>query len=176
MGDSVLSLSEITTSFQDNYAGDISFQQIRDLVNSKLNCYGGIYYSGAGVTQSGFTSGVFSKLTVFGADGLASGCTVSHSSDNIIATTAGYYLVNFRARIAESSPAANVFSFRIYNSGIYSGFQAKATLTANEGASLSVSGIMYVEVSGAIEVYASNSTSLNHIDVYSARLSVRRIL
>lgn len=90
-------LAAVLALLADNTAGDISPQDIRDLVVSLFANYGIIGVAGGSTTQvTNATPGTFDKVTGFTTDGISAGAvTAAAASDQLSVTVDGAYLAIF---------------------------------------------------------------------------------
>lgn len=167
--------TQLTTNLANNSTGAITpallRQVIQDLQDTVLGVYGAIYLAG-GSTAQGLTTS-YAKLTGFAADGLASGTTPAHASDQITILTAGDVEVVINLQGAGSG--AGTFTFAPALNGTASTtYQAAHTCTGTEPWNVQVFALITCAASDIITVMGKASSSLNYTPA-NAQLLVRRV-
>jgi hypothetical protein len=115
MADTARSVSALQALLADNTSGAISPQDLRDLLVSSLGVYGEIYVAG-GSTPQGSIDTSYALITGFAANGLSSGTTPDHSSDQITVDVTGTYLV--MANVCFTGTASTEFTVAVFAEGI----------------------------------------------------------
>lgn len=115
MADTIRTRAALLTLLADNVTGDISAQDLRDMLVTLFGVYGEILVFGGSTAQTGIGTS-FTKMTGFAADGDSVGMTPAHASDQITADNAGVYCVIFSCSFSGSVNAT--FTFEIQVDGV----------------------------------------------------------
>jgi hypothetical protein len=173
MADTQKTLAALITLFADNTSGDISPQDLRDFLVSVFGGYGSIYVNGGSTAQTGI-SGTPAKMTGFAVNGISSGTTPDHTSDNITIITAGDYLINASVSFVGSS--SDVFQVEIYNNTTGTGYAFNRFISAGgDTGSASCNALITCAASDEISLYISSSTGGTSFTPQEASLIVTRV-
>lgn len=115
MADTKRTLPELQALLADNTAGDISPQDLRDMLVSIMGVYGSIVIT-AGVTGQTIASGVAEQMTEWTTDGISSGCTPAFASDQITIDNSGDYEIGFQCGFQGITNCT--FEFTLYKNGV----------------------------------------------------------
>lgn len=116
MVDTVRTTAALLALFADNTTGDISAQDLRDMIVSVHGVYGGMYFSDNSSTDS--FSSTFAVVTRFDTAMPAdSGTTIDVVTDNdIVVGVDGDYLIHASASMKDPS-VASIFEFAVHVDG-----------------------------------------------------------
>jgi len=176
MADTIRDLTALLALLADNTSGDISPQDMRDVLVSLHGVYGEIYVADGSTAQSSLGT-TPTKMTGFAANGESSGTTPDHTNDQITVGTAGKYLVDFDVSFSGTGGATMKFHLRVND-----GEQAKAALVRKLGVGGDVGNagfacIMSLSANDVLTVYVEtdNAGGTDSITPEDAHLRVRRI-
>lgn len=110
MADTIRTTAALIALLTDNTTGDISPQDMRDLLVSVHGVYGGIVTQGGSTAQT-IVSGVPEPLENFTANTPASGTTPAFATDQITIDNAGVYEIAFQISFAGITNC--VFNWRL---------------------------------------------------------------
>ena len=115
MADTQRNLAALLLLAPDQTTGDVSPQDLRDMLVSLLGGFGNIF-TNDGVTAQSITGGAAAvKMTGFVGNGPASGCTADKANNKLVANLTGKYMVVFQCSFSGS---ANItFQFHVRNGG-----------------------------------------------------------
>jgi hypothetical protein len=176
MADTERTLAALQAMFADNTAGNISPQDIRDMLVSVLGGYGEI--SDAGSTSISGTIGTSpSKLEVFDTDGPADGSNVTpnQANDRIDVAVAGVYEVHCTM---ESSSATDleVFTFEVFDDGVATGIRHSIASSGGDlKESVQLHGLLDIGASSQIDVRVNTISAGRSLTVSSPRLWLKRV-
>lgn len=173
MADTQRTLAALLAILADNTAGDISEQDLRDLLVSVFGGYGGIYLTSAADAQDVDIAPV--KITAFDTNMVSSGVTSDHTDDSITIGTTGVYYVEFT--VAFSGSSGEVFTIQLYKAGVaVAGAFLKRKLTG-AGDIASASFALYVSCNAAdeLDVRVNSEADSKTVTIESGLFSVSRI-
>lgn len=161
MADTKRSVSDLQTLLADNAAGDISANDMRDVLVSCLGINGGIGIPTVSATSQAISGTTWTKVTMFVAE-QSNGATGDHANDKITVDVSGNYMVT--ANFSMKSSINNVtFTFAVYKNGAITGLlsQRKVGTGADVG-SASFGGMVSCSATDDLElyVYADLGTNL----------------
>ncbi len=171
--DTQRSLSALQGLLADNTTGDISPQDLRDFLVSSQGGFGSIYVNGGSTAQTGIT-GTPAQMTGFVTNGISSGTTPDHTSDNITVATEGDYLVNASVSFVGSS--SDIFQVEIFYNSASTGYAFNRFISAGgDTGSASVSGLISAAAGKTFDLYISSSTGGTSFTPQEASLIVTRV-
>jgi len=118
MADTPRNLTDLLALLADNTTGNISAQDLRDMLVSCLGVYGSLSCFEAGAVQTDPNTGA--KLTCFTTNGDAHGTTPDHTDDSIQIDVSGEYDIYFQCSF--SGTASAVVKFRLRVDGVEQSF------------------------------------------------------
>lgn len=128
------------------------YTRIKILEEDKM--YGGIYAKDASTAQTGITTSP-TLLTGFAANGLSSGTTPDHTSDNITVTFAAVYTFNFS--VSATGAASTQFLFYIRVNAVEGNYGCEVTINATPDAvQVSMTGELSLSASDIVTVYVQS--------------------
>jgi hypothetical protein len=151
MADTARSLPELQSLLADNELGNISAQDLRDMLVSVLGCYGSISVTG-GTTAQGSLGTTPVKLTPFDTDGDADNMTPDSANDQIQVALAGKYLVNLE--LSYSGTASTTFVTGISINGAPTAFKAERAVDSG-------GNIGHVSVAAILDLAAGDVVAAN---------------
>ena len=173
MVDTIRDKSTLLTLLADNVNGDISAQDVRDMLVSLHGVYGAIYVTG-GVTEQTGISGTPVKITGFAADGISSGTTPAHANDQITVGVAGDYKIS--AQLSFSGSASKTFLFEIRVDDITTVYTFERKLGAGgDIGSGSMVGLLTLAANAVVSVYVSSSDGGTSITIGDGQLIVEKV-
>lgn len=176
MADVIRDLSAILALLADNTTGNISPQDVRDMVVSQvLPVYGEMRVEANSTPQTSIST-TPAKLTSFNTDGLSNGCTVDSTTDNDIEVlTAGVVYAEFLCSF--SGTASQTFFFEIYKNGAATGIRFERTMSGTPvtGAA-ACAGRITCAANDLFTVYVYSAAGSGHsVTVREAQLNVTRV-
>ena len=160
MADTIRTLSALQTLLADNTTGQISPQDLRDMLVSCMGVYGHLYVTNGATAQAGI-SGTPAKLTCFASDGASNGLTVANALDRITvdSNSDGTYMVGFSLSVEDDiASGPHTYNFPIYKDGSTTVIEAQHTFeTQNKVYSVSASGILTLAAAEYLEIYVSSA-------------------
>lgn len=175
MADTIRSRAALLALLADNTTGDISPQDMRDVLVSIHGVYGEIRVE-AGAAAQGSISTTPAKITGWNTTGLAAGTTPDHATDNDISVLSdGIYRVTFSLSI--SAPTASTkFSFEVYKNGSATGIVAELTTNATPDEFIVAGGgLISCSANDNIELYVYADAGSKSITPTEGQLVVHRI-
>lgn len=172
MADTARSRTALQSVLADNTSGDISPQDLRDLLVSVFGGYGGLYCT-AGASAQACTS-TPAKLTSWNGTFTSTDLTCSSSTDDITATVDS--VVRASVSIAFTSGTATAVTFQIYKNGsAVTGAKSVSTVAdTSETMAAHIDAVVSVSASDVITVYVSTAASAN-VTVQEAQLVLSRL-
>ena len=154
MADTQRTLAALLVLLADNVTGDISPQDMRDLLVSVLGGYGSIFVHGGSTAQTGIKSTPV-KLTGFYTNGISSGTTPDHTTDDITISVAGDYLVSGALSFIGSSNSTFDIDIYINSTTTNYGFERKLG-TGTDVGSGPLQGLITCAANDKISVFVSS--------------------
>lgn len=174
MVDTIRTRAQVLALLADNVTGDISPQDVRDMLVSLFGVYGSIYVKDAVAGQVPGVTPV--KLLAFTTNGLSNGLTPDHTNDRLTvpdAQSAGDYIVFFQCAFSGTNNAT--FQFEFYLNQVATGFKASRKLgAAGDVGSCSLIGLGSLVSLDEIEIFV-DGTAAASIVVEDAQLIAVRI-
>lgn len=155
MADTVRSRAAILALLADNTTGDISPQDIRDMFITAHGVYGEIRVE-AGVTAQSSIDTTPAKVTGWNTNGLSSGTTPDHATDNDISVLSdGIYHVSWSLS-CDSPTASTTFEFEIFKNGAAQGHVSKITTNVTpDNFCISGGGLISCSANDNLQLYVS---------------------
>lgn len=175
MADTVRSRTALLALLADNVSGDISAQDMRDVLVSLHGVYGQIYTAAGATAQSLDTTAA--KLTGFAANGSSAGTTPDHSNDRITVGTDGIYLVHGQFSAIGETGTTYILQLR-NNAAAVDQAKAKftASMTVGDVASISFIGLVSLSANDMLTVYGeSDDAGGADLTLVEAQLTVHRL-
>lgn len=175
MTDTIRDRTTLLTLLADNVSGDISAQDMRDVLVSLHGVYGQIYVTGGAAAQSLDTTPA--KLTSFAANGSSAGTTPDHTNDQITVGTDGVYLVS--GQFSAIGETGTTYILKLRNNAVAVD-QATAKFTTSlmvgDAVSASFVGLVSLSASDVLTVYGeSDDAGGANLTLVEAQLVVRRL-
>jgi hypothetical protein len=173
MSDTQRTTAALLALLADNVTGDISPQDIRDLLVSVSGGYGAISVHGGASAQGSITSTPV-KLTGFDTNGIASGTVPDHTTDDITISVAGDYLVSGALSFVGSSNATFDIDIYINSTSTNYGFERKLG-TGSDVGSGPLEALITCAVNDKINVFVSSPDGGTTITPTQGSLIVTRV-
>lgn len=171
MVDTVRTKAALQTLLADNTTGDISPQDLRDMLVSIMGVYGGIHIEG-GVTGQAVVAATPELLTEWLANGVADGVTPDFTADNITIDNNGVYQIEFA--ISLEGIAGAVFEFHLRKNGVDTAHGCQIKTANNDTRSTVFSNQLALVATDVLTIWVESDIggtfTVNHGD-----LNVRRI-
>lgn len=175
MVDTIRSLADLLALLADNSSGDISAQDVRDVVVSLHGVYGEMYVTGGASAQSLDTTPA--QLTGFAANGNSSGTTPDHTNDQITVGTDGVYLVH--GQFSAIGETGTTYELELRSNGsLVPGIRCKftASMTVGDHVSASFIGLVTLAADDVLSVYGeSDDAGGANLTLVEAQLVVHRV-
>lgn len=173
MADTIRDRAALLTLLADNATGNISAQDMRDLLVSLFGAYGSIFVEGGVTAQSVGTNPA--QLTAFATNGPASGFLVDHTADQIVVPADGIYDISACFSFTGDSTVA-LYGFELRNNGLQvaGGLRTTTKVATTEVRSCSFSGLLECDANDILTVYADADATRN-LTVNHATLAARLI-
>ena len=172
MTDTARSLSALQALLADNTAGDISPQDLRDVLVSALGGYGGLHVT-AGATLQACTATpvLLTQWTgVFASDQM----TPAHATDGVTATVAMTARASVSLAFTSSAAVAVTFEIR-KNAVLVTGAKSTSTVvTTGETMGAHIEAVVSLAASDVLTVYVS-SASASNVTVQEGQFVVTRV-
>lgn len=172
MADTIRTRAQILTLLADNTTGEISPQDMRDMLVSLMGVYG-IITMAANVTGQALTADTPAKLINWKANGLGIGCTPDYANGQITVDNTGVYKISAFISV-KSNGVAQVVKVSIRVDGVEK--------TVNEVSLDGSGGILTIPIIDAITVNATEvitvyleSDTTETIIAQSGQLTIERI-
>lgn len=174
MADTIRDRSALIALLADNSAGDISAQDVRDVLISVHGVYGDLRVEGGATAQTGIGTSQ-TKMTGWDTDGESAGTTLDSTTDDDIAVgTAGVYRIAFHITLDGS--ASEVFTFEIAKGGVGTGIKCEAEINSTpDQATASCEGFVSCAASDLITVLVNAGAASKEITPIEAQLVVQRV-
>lgn len=172
MADTPRSLSQLLAILADNTSGDISAQDLRDMLVTCLGVYGSLSCFEESTIQNDPNTGA--KLTCFDTNGSSNGMTPDHTDDSITCNVTGVY--DIAAHISFSGTNSSTVKMRLRIDGVEQpyGLTRKLGNTDVGDASFLAPGISLTS-GEKITIYVECDTSTDDITVVDAQFTARMI-
>jgi len=173
MADTIRTRTDLLTLLADNATGQISAQDVRDVVVTLHGVYGGMHVDDGSTPQSG-VNGTPQKLTAWTTAMPAVGVTVDAANDQLTVGTAGVYLCV--AQISFSGTISAAFEAHIYRNGGDTGFgfHRKMGVGGDQG-SATAAGLVTCAANDVFSVYVNSDGTNDQITVIDGQFFVIRI-
>lgn len=175
MVDTIRDRATLITLLVDNVSGDISAQDMRDVLVSVHGVYGQIYVTGGAAAQSLTTTPA--KLSGFTANGLGVGATPDHTNDQITVGTDGVYLV--MGQFSAISETGTTYILKLRNNAVaVDQATAKFTgsMTVGDVISASFVGLANLSANDVLTVYGeSDDAGGANLTLVEAQLVAHRL-
>lgn len=173
MPDTQRSTSDLLDLLADNTAGNISPQDLRDVLVSLLGGYGSIYVEDGAVAQT--VNIAAAKLTGFAANGESSSIVPDHGDDELNVPVAGTYWVE--GHFSFSGTAAGTFQLRLRKQGVeVAGIGCRAKLNATgDAVSVSFAGLVACAAADILTVYAEADADASSLTLIDGALVAKRV-
>lgn len=171
MADTERSTAALLARAADNNSGDITPQDLRDIIVSALGGYASVYVADGNSPQA--VSATAAKLEAFDSDGPASGATPDHSSDAIAIGVTAIYWVEFCCDLEADTAGSYTAELRVDDvaaGGLKSVCEFEAS---GETRSWRFAGPVSLSAANVLSVYVSGPSA--NITVKHAQLAVKRI-
>lgn len=168
------------TELQDNAAGDISPEDLRNLMASAMGGYGGLKTT-SGLSMIGTIGTTPVKYTMFDVILPSEGVNViaSAGTDLIVVNIAGDYEVFFTMHDDGGVSSAALFTFQVYVNGV--AVTGLITFVAEDGATGQlisqpvIGGIITIAAGNAVEIRVKADAASKTLTAASGQFYVRRI-
>ena len=175
MADTSRTKAALLTLLADNTTGDISEQDVRDVLVSIMGGYGDIYLTGGSTAQTSIGTS-YVKISGFAANGLSDETTPDHTNDRVTVTGAGVYLVNTSISFSGTGNAVITFSVHVGQAEP----TQKISIVRKIGAGGDVGnanavGILSLSASDQVELFVKSDGASDSITPAEAHLTVTRI-
>jgi hypothetical protein len=175
MSDTIRTRAALLALLADNVAGDISAQDMRDLLVSLHGVYGMLYVASGASAQSLTTTPA--KLTGFAANGPSAGTTPAHGSDQITVGTDGVYLIMGQFSCIGETGATYRLALRV--GGVEApeiATKFTASMTVGDHVSASFVGLVSLSGSDVLTVYGeSDDAGGADLTPVEAQVMVKRV-
>jgi hypothetical protein len=127
------------------------------------------------------TIGTFTQVTIFDTNGESNNTTPDHTSDDITITEAGRYMITCSMAVGSAGGSANTLHIHVAknnDSVEFANVHAHRRMSGGAGdkGSVSLSGIVNLQVDDTIELWITNDTSTQNYVVEDVTLSIIRII
>ncbi len=175
MVDTIRERSAILALLPDNTSGEISPQDLRDMVVSVWGVYGGMAFYNNSSTQSFNTSQT--TLARFDISLGGVGTTIDLPNDRITFDTGGVYLLNFQMTVAAMNPGTKYSFHAAINGTRVNGLStAVCSQSASDIFSCSICGLITVTSTQILTILGeSDAGGGQNITAQHGQLSVRRV-
>ena len=173
MADTIRTKTALLSLLADNTAGDISTQDVRDMLVSVFGVYGSIYLKDGSTAQTSIGT-TPAKMTGFAADGVSAGTTPDHTNDQITVGTDGVYAIFFQNSFSGTVSADFTFFIRIGGAESIYGVRRKLG-TGGDVGSVSMLGLLSLSASDVITVYVEAVSDGREMTPIQAQLLVIKI-
>jgi len=173
MADTIRARTDLLTALADNATGQISAQDMRDVLVSVHGVYGMLHVEDASTPQTGL-NGTPQKLTAFVVEGPSSGVTCDATNDKLTVGTAGVYLCMLQLSFSGTISAS--IEGHIYKGGVDTGlgFHRKMGTGGDQG-SASCIGLVTCAASDVLEIYVTSDGSNDSVTVIDGQFAVVRV-
>ena len=177
MADTIRTLTANKSLLADNTTNDISPQDIRDMVESIVKCYGGLYVDD-GSTAQGSIGTSYTQLINWAADMDADGLTPDFANNQIDVDTNsdGLYLIMFTASLGALSSSA-VFTLALAkNDTEITGAKAEiSTVDATGRHAVTIVALVSLVATDDISVRIKASAGPSTVTIEQAQLVMKRL-
>jgi hypothetical protein len=160
--------------FADNTAGDISAQDIRDLLVSMTGAYGELYVTSTAATQVIGTSPTI--VTAWDTVGENDGAVVipSHSNNNMRVTQGGVYCLQFDMSFVGSN--STTYTMQPYIDGVVHHTKViRKTNSSGDIGTYHTTGIATLVADQVVDIRVSADGAGKDYTVYAGQFSLRRM-
>ena len=172
MADTLRTRAQLLALLADNITGEISAQDLRDMLVSVMGIYG-IITMAANVTGQALTADTPAKLINWEADGLGIGCTPDFANSQITIDNTGVYRITAFVSLKSDSAALNVkASIRV--DGAVKALNEVSLDNAGGILTIPVVDVITVNATEIITVYLESDTT-ETIIVQSGQLAIKRV-
>lgn len=173
MADTIRSRTALLALLADNTNGDISAQDMRDVLVSVHGVYGAIYAENGSTAQTGI-SDTAAKMTGFSANGISSGTTPDYTNNQITLGSDGIYLVFLQ--VSFTGTASKTFECQIRNNDGNTNYHSNRKLGATgDVGSASCLALLSCSANDVMSVYVLSSDGGSSFTINEAQLVVYRI-
>jgi len=182
MADTIRTKSSLLALLADNTTGDISPQDLRDIVCERcMGVYGGIWQDAADITVSGITNSVAVLSTIGGA---YPGSGVTYGASSISPDVSGLFLVELSVEAHTASNAGGMlFWFRVFKNGaeitgphIRTAFKVEDVTVSNGITAGTTSAIISLTAGDILDMRINaNSAIAQSLKVRDWKLVIRRV-
>ena len=173
MADTIRTRAALLALLTDNITGNISAQDMRDVLVSLFGVYGMISTQDGSTAQNSITS--FVKLANWTHSGPSLGLTPAHASGQIMvdAESDGLFLALFQCSFM-GSPNNTTFGLHLFVDGVDSEFGTHRRISSNDTGSASGFGILTLTGSQVVDLRVEASQAAA-ITVSDAQLALVRL-
>ncbi len=173
MVDTARSLSDLQTLLADNVSGDISPQDVRDMLVSCIGIYGSLSVFNGSTQQDNPDTGA--KLTAFTTNGNSNGTTPDQSNDQITIDVAGNYDIAFQCSF--SGTGNTTFQFRLRIDGVESSYGCVRKLGSggDTGSCSFLAPGVTLAATEVVTVYVEADGSTDDLTVVDAQFAVKMV-
>lgn len=175
MADTQRATSTLLALLPDNTSGDISPQDLRDVVVSILGGYGGLRCDGTSSVMTGIGP-TPTKVTHWTHALKSDGSVVSANTaaDTVTPSVAADYEAHFSLSVGGT--ASQNYVFEVYVNGVATGVRAKVQMPSTGGTvNVAASGTITVSASQAVELRVSASAAGSTLSADSGQLWIKRV-
>jgi hypothetical protein len=138
MADTIRTLAALLALLADNTTGDISPQDIRDMLVTVHGVYGGVYVADGSTAQTGIDT-TPTKMTGWATNTDSAGTTPDQANNQITVGTDGVYLVWASVGFSGSVNTTFLGHLRVNDVESYAGFHRKLSAGGDVGSASFVS-------------------------------------
>jgi hypothetical protein len=154
MADTIRTLTALLALLADNVTGDISPQDIRDVLVTVHGVYGGIYIQDGSTPQTGIDT-TPTKMTGWAANTASAGTTPDQANNQITVGTDGVYLIWASVGFSGSNNTTFEGHLRIDDIESYAGFHRKLSAAGDVG-SASFLSINILSADDVLSIYVES--------------------
>lgn len=173
MAETSKSKADLITQLADNITGNISPEDVRDIVASLYGSFGELRTIEGSATQA--ITGTPAKATGFTSNGLSVGCVVDHTTDDITVDVDGVYDIRLEGSFAGSSN--DILYLGIYVNGSDGGlpYIDTAISTGGDVQSGATGGFLDLSAGDVLTVYVWSDTGGTEFIPHQLSLRAKRI-
>lgn len=166
MADTIRTLTALLNLLADNTTGDISPQDIRDMLVTVHGVYGGIYVADGATPQTGIDT-TPTKITGWTNNTASAGTTPDQANNQIAVGTDGVYLIWASVGFSGSNNTTFEGHLRINDVESYAGFHRKLSASGDVGSASFVS-LLILSADDVLSIYvesdAGGGASMTPVD------------
>lgn len=166
MADTIRTLTALLALLADNTTGDISPQDIRDMLVSVHGVYGGIYIADGSTAQTGIDT-TPTKMTGWTTNAISAGTTPDQANNEIVVGTDGVYVVFMTMSFSGSVNTTFEGHLRINDDESYAGLHRKLSAGGDVG-SAPLIGLVLLSEDDELSIYiesdAGGGASMTPVD------------